>query len=148
VSGSGLAVGLSVLAGLAGAVQVAVMSQLGVRISIAGALAFASLLTAVAAFLILVIARRSVSAYADAFHQPWWVLTGGVMGLLIVFTITYAGPRIGTAPTLGILIAGQLVMGAAIDRWGLFGSERVALHWPRIVGIVLLGVGSALSLRN
>jgi transporter family-2 protein len=148
VSGSGLAVGLSVLAGLAGAVQVAVMSQLGVRISIAGALAFASLLTAVAALLILVIARRSVSAYADALHQPWWVLTGGVMGLLIVFTITYAGPRIGTAPTLGILIAGQLVMGAAIDRWGLFGSERVALHWPRIVGIVLLGVGSALSLRN
>jgi len=31
------------LAGLAGAVQVAVMSQLGARISIAGALAFASL---------------------------------------------------------------------------------------------------------
>ena len=49
---------------------------------------------------------------------------GGLMGLLIVFTITYAGPRIGTAPTLGILIAGQLVMGAAIDRWGLFGSEQ------------------------
>jgi len=148
VSGSGLAVGLSVLAGLAGAVQVAVMSQLGARISVAGALAFASLFTAVASFLILVIARRSVGAYADALHQPWWMLMGGLMGLLIVFTITYAGPRIGTAPTLGILIAGQLVMGAAIDRWGLFGSERVALHWPRLAGIVLLGVGSALSLRN
>jgi transporter family-2 protein len=148
VSGSGLAVGLSVLAGLAGAVQIAVMSQLGLRISIAGALAFASLFTAVAAFLILVIAKRSVSAYVDAFHQPWWVLMGGLMGLLIVFTITYAGPRIGTAPTLGILIAGQLVLGAVIDRWGLLGSERIALHWPRIVGIVLLGVGSVLSLRN
>jgi bacterial/archaeal transporter family-2 protein len=148
VSGSGLAVGLSVVAGIAGAVQVAVMSQLGERISIAGALAFATLFTAVAAFLILVVAKRSMSAYVDAFHQPWWILSGGLMGLLIVFTITYAGPRIGTAPTLGILIAGQLVMGAAIDRWGLFGSERVALHWPRIVGIVLLGVGSALSLRN
>jgi len=148
VSGSGLAVGLSVLAGLAGAVQVAVMSQLGDRISIAGALAFATLFTAAAAFVILVLARRSVAAYVDAFHQPWWILTGGLMGLLIVFTITYAGPRIGTAPTLGILIAGQLVMGAAIDQWGLFGSARVALHWPRIAGIVLLAVGSALSLRN
>ncbi|HVA31545.1 MAG TPA: DMT family transporter [Gaiellaceae bacterium] len=148
MSGSGLAVGLSVLAGLAGAVQVAVMSQLGDRISIAGALAFATLFTAAAAFVILVLARRSVAAYVDAFHQPWWILTGGLMGLLIVFTITYAGPRIGTAPTLGILIAGQLVMGAAIDQWGLFGSARVALHWPRIAGIVLLAVGSALSLRN
>ena len=148
MTGSGFAVGLSVLAGLAGAVQVAVMSQLGNRISIAGALAFATLFTAVAAFLILVVAKRSVSAYVDALHQPWWVLMGGVMGLLIIFTITYAGPRIGVAPTLGILIAGQLVMGAAIDRWGLFGSDKVALHWPRVVGIVLLAIGSGLSLKN
>jgi transporter family-2 protein len=73
---------------------------------------------------------------------------GGLMGLLIVFTITYAGPRIGTAPTLGILIAGQLVMGAAIDKWGLFGSEKISLHWPRIAGIVLLAIGCALSLRK
>jgi len=148
VSGSGIAVGLSVLAGLAGAVQVALMSQLGDRISIAGALASATLFTAVAAFLILVVARRSVSAYADALHQPWWILMGGLMSLLIVFTITYAGPRIGTAPTLGILIAGQLVMGAAIDRWGLFRSERIPLHWPRLLGIALLAVGAALSLRK
>ena len=105
MSGSGIAVGLSVLAGVAGAVQVALMSQLGDRISIAGALAFATLFTAVASFLILVIARRGVSAYVDAFHQPWWILMGGLMGALIVFTITYAGPRIGTAPTLGILLS-------------------------------------------
>ena len=106
------------LAGLAGAVQVALMSQLGDRISITGALAFATLFTALASFVIL------------------------------VFTITFAGPRIGTAPTLGILIAGQLVMGAAIDKWGLFGSEKVALHWPRMAGILLLAIGSALSLRK
>ena len=148
MSGSGIAVGLCVIAGLAAAVQIALMSQLGDRISIVGALAFATLFTAVASFLILVIARRSFSAYVDAFHQPWWLLMGGLMGLLIVFTITYAGPRIGIAPTLGILIAGQLVAAAAIDRWGLLGADRVALHWPRAVGIVLLFVGSALSLRN
>ncbi len=124
------------------------MSQLGSRIGIVGALAFATLFTALAAFLILVVARRSLSAYVDAFHQPWWILTGGLMGLLIVFTITYAGPRIGTAPTVGILIAGQLAMGAAIDRWGLFGSEKIALHWPRLAGIVLLGIGAGLSLKN
>lgn len=122
------------------------MSQLGDRISIAGALAFATLFTAVASFLILVVARRSLAAYVDAFHQPWWILMGGLMGLLIVFTITYAGPRIGTAPTLGILIAGQLVMGAVIDRFGLFGVERIGISLPRGVGIALLGIGAALSL--
>jgi len=49
---------------------------------------------------------------------------------------------------VGILIAGQLAMGAAIDRWGLFGSDRIALHWPRVLGIGLLAVGAALSLRK
>ena len=70
------------------------------------------------------------------------------MGLLIVFTVTYAGPRIGVAATVGILIAGQLVMGVAIDRSALFGSQRIPLHWPRALGIALLAVGAALSLRN
>ena len=46
------------------------------------------------------------------------------------------------------MIAGQLVMGAAIDRWGLLGSDRIALHWPRLVGIVLLAAGAALSLKR
>jgi transporter family-2 protein len=148
MSGNALAVFLSVIAGLAGAVQIAVMSQLGERISVTGALAFASLLTATAAFVILLAAQRSLHAYADALQQPWWMLTGGVWGLLVVFTITYAGSRIGVAATLGILIAGQLVAGAAIDRWGLFRSEQIPLHWPRVVGIVLLGVGAVLSLRR
>jgi bacterial/archaeal transporter family-2 protein len=148
VSGNAAAIALSVVAGLAGSVQIAVMSQLGDRISTVGALAFASLLTAVAAFVLLVLVRGSVGAYADAFRQPWWMLLGGLMGLLIVGTITFAGVRIGVAATVGILIAGQLVMGAAIDRFGLFGSQQIALHWPRVLGIVLLGAGAALSLKK
>jgi len=42
MTGSGLAVFLSVVAGLAGAVQVSMMAQLGDRISIVGAVAFAT----------------------------------------------------------------------------------------------------------
>jgi transporter family-2 protein len=70
------------------------------------------------------------------------------MGALIVFTVTFAGPRIGIAATVGILIAGQLVAGAAIDRWGLLGQDKIALHWPRVLGIVLLAAGAALSLKK
>jgi uncharacterized membrane protein YdcZ (DUF606 family) len=49
---------------------------------------------------------------------------------------------------LAILIAGQLAMGAVIDRFGLFGAERVAFAWPRVLGITLLAVGAALTLRR
>jgi bacterial/archaeal transporter family-2 protein len=148
VSGSLLASVLAVAAGLAGSVQIALMSRLGERIGVLEALAFSTALTAGVALVILVLVRQSVAGFGHAVHQPWWMLLGGVMGLIIVFTVTYAGPRIGVAATVGILIAGQLAMGAAIDRWGLFGSERIALHWPRVLGIALLAVGAALSLKK
>ena len=148
MSGSALATGLAVAAGLAGSIQVALMSRLGERIGVLEALAFSTALTAGLALVILVLARGSVAGFERAVHQPWWMLLGGIMGLIIVFTVTYAGPRIGVAATVGILIAGQLAMGAAIDRWGLFGSERIALHWPRVLGISLLAIGAALSLKK
>lgn len=148
MSGSAIATGLAVAAGLAGSIQVALMSRLGERIGVLEALAFSTVLTAAAAVLILVLAHQSLAGFTHAVNQPWWMLLGGLMGLLIVFTVTYAGPRIGVAATVGILIAGQLVMGAAIDRWGLFGSQRIALHWPRLLGIALLAMGAALSLRK
>jgi len=97
---------------------------------------------------LLLLVKRSLSACVDAFRQPWWMLLGGLMGLLIVFTITYAGTRIGVAATVGILIAGQLLAGAATDRWGLFGTEKIALGGPRLLGIALLAVSAAFSLKK
>ncbi len=148
VSGSALAATLAVAAGLAGSIQVAVMSALGKRIGVVEALGFSAVLTAVLAVVVLLLFRGSLGGFARAVHQPWWMLLGGVMGLVIVFTVTYAGPRIGVAATVGILIAGQLVAGAAIDRWGLLGSPRIPLHWPRLLGLALLAAGAALSLRK
>ena len=148
MSGSAAAATLAVAAGLAGSVQVALMSRLGERIGVLEALAFSATLTAALAVVILLLFRQSLGGFGQALHQPWWMLMGGVMGALIVFTVTFAGPRIGVAATVGILIAGQLAAGAAIDRWGLFGQEKIALHWPRLLGIALLAAGAALSLRK
>lgn len=147
-TGTVFAVALTAAAGLAGSVQVAIMGRLGERIGTVEALAFATLVTAALAFPILLVARRSVDGYVATFRQPAWLWLGGLMGLLVVFSITYAAPRIGTAATIGLIIAGQLAMGALIDRFGLFELERVPLTWPRVLGIVLLALGAALVLRR
>ena len=139
---------LALLAGLAGAIQVAVMSRFGDRIGVPAALAFSTLVTALFALLILLAARRSLAGITDALRQPPWLWIGGIMGLFIVFTITFAGPRIGTSATIGVMIAGQLAMGAAIDQWGLFGLDRIPLTATRALGIVLLGAGAVLTLKK
>jgi bacterial/archaeal transporter family-2 protein len=145
---SGIAVGLAVLAGLAGSVQVAVMGRFGDRIGTLEALAFASIVQVVLAVTILLVVRQGIGGLGSARSAPPWMWAGGAMGLMVVFTITYAQPRIGATATIGILIAGQLVMGAVIDKYGLFGVDQIAITWQRAVGIGLLGVGAALSLSK
>jgi transporter family-2 protein len=145
---SSVAVVLSIIAGMAGSVQVAVMSRFGDRIGILEALAFSALGTALITGVVLVVVRQSLHGYGAGARQPPWLWIGALMGAIVVFTITFAGPRLGTATTIGLLIAGQLTMGAAIDRFGLFGLDRIALHWPRVVGLALLAAGAALSLRR
>ena len=140
------AVALVVLAGLAGSVQVAVMGRFGGRIGIFEALTFSTAIQLVLSAVILVGARTGFGGIGGAFRAPAWMWLGGLMGLTVVLSITFAQPRIGATATIGILIAGQLVMGAVIDRFGLFGVERIDISAARATGIVLLGIGAALSL--
>ena len=143
-----LATLLAVLAGLAGSVQVAVMARLGERVGVFAALAWAAMLTAGLAVALLLVVRQGLGGIAEAARQPVWLWTGAAMGLLIVLTITFAGSKIGVAATVAIMIAGQLAMGAVIDRFGLFGVDRVTLQWPRVLGIALLAAGAALTLKR
>jgi bacterial/archaeal transporter family-2 protein len=145
---TGLAASLAVAAGLAGAVQVAVMGKLGERIGSLEAVLVAVIVTGLLIVPTLVIARQGVGGLGETLAQPWWMLTGGALGGFIVLAITIAGPRIGTTAVVGLLIAGQLVAATAIDRFGWFGFDRVALDWPRILGIALLAAGAALTLRR
>ena len=144
---SGVAV-IVALGGLAGAVQVAVMGRFGERVGSVEALAFSAVVTTVVAAAALLVARRSFEGYAAAFHSPAWLWLGGVTGAFIVLTITIAAPRIGSAATIAIFLAAQLAMGAAIDRYGLFGLDKIPLGWERLVGLALLAAGAALTLRK
>jgi len=141
-----LAIALATIAGLAGSVQVAVMGRFGGRIGVFEALSFSTAVQLAFSLLLLVAARGGIGGLGHVLRTPAWMWIGGLMGLTVVTAITFAQPRIGATATIGILIAGQLVMGAAIDRFGLFGVERIGISAPRAAGIVLLGIGAALSL--
>ena len=143
-----VAASLALAAGLGGAVQIAVQGRLGDRVGSLEAMATASLIGAVIALAVLLLARRSLSGIADAFGAPKWMLLGGAMSALVILAITVAGPRIGIVATTSVLIAAQFTLATVIDRYGWFGVERVAMSWPRVIGLVLLAVGAALTLRR
>jgi transporter family-2 protein len=143
-----VAVALAVAAGLAGAVQAAVMGELGERAGVFPALAFSGVVAFVLGFALLLLAKQSFTGIADVVRQPVWLWTGGALSVLIILAITVASPRIGLAATIGIIIALNLTMAALIDRLGWFGFDRIPIGWPRLLGILLLGAGAVLSLRK
>lgn len=137
---------LCAIGGLAGAIQAAVMGELGERVGVAPALAFAVAVSLVCALGVLLVWERTFSGIRAATEQPWWLWLGGVMSVFIVLGITVATPRIGVAATIGIVIAGNLVMASLIDQYGLLGQEQVAITGLRLVGLALLAAGAALLL--
>lgn len=141
-----LAVALAVLAGLSGSVQVAVMGRFGGRVGVFEALSFSTAVQLGVSLALLLAVRGGLGGLHHVFRTPGWMWVGGLMGFTVVTAITFAQPRIGATATIGILIAGQILMGAAIDRFGLFGVKQIAISPMRGAGIALLGIGAALSL--
>jgi transporter family-2 protein len=143
---TGLAIALAVAAGLGGAVQAAVMGELGGRAGVFPALAFSGVVAVVIGLALLLVARQSFRGLSDVARQPVWLWTGGALSVLIILAITVASPRIGLAATIGIIIAFNLGMAALIDRFGWFGFDQIAITWTHALGLALLGAGAALSL--
>src|SRR3954454_17951710 len=115
------------------------MGRLGGRVGVLEALAFSTAIQLVIAFVVLLAVRGGIGGLDHVFKTPVWMWIGGVMGFTVVTSITFAQPPIGATAVIGILIAGQLMMGAVIDRLRLFGVEQVGISPARWTGIALLG---------
>lgn len=145
---SGGAALLAFVAGLGGALQIAVQGRLADRIGSFEALACASVLGGIVGLLVILATRRSLDGLFQGVSGPKWLLLGGLMSTLIILSVTIAGPRIGVVATTAVIIAAQFGFATVIDRLGLFGVQQIALTWTRVLGVVLLFGGAALTLRR
>lgn len=73
---------------------------------------------------------------------PWYAITAGVLGLIIVGSIGYSTPRLGLVTTLTILVASQFIIGALLDHFGILGADLRPIDLSRLggIGVMLLGV--------
>jgi transporter family-2 protein len=145
---TGLAASFAFVAGLGGAVQIAVQGRLGDRIGSVEALTTAVVVAAATALIMLLVARRSLGGLHAGFTGPRWMLLGGIMSVVVVLAITVAGPQIGVVATTAFLIVGQFTLATVIDRFGWFGIQPVPLAWTRVLGLALLAAGAALTLKR
>jgi transporter family-2 protein len=121
---------------------------LGERVGVFPALAFSAIVAFVLSLASLLVAKQTFRGLGEVVRQPAWLWIGGALSVLIVLAITVAPPHIGVTATIGIIIALNLGVATAIDRFGLFGYDRIPIGWARVLSVVLLAAGAALSLHK
>ena len=78
---------------------------------------------------------------------PWYALSTGLLGLLIVGTIGFVVPRLGLAPGFTVIVAAQFIVAALIDHFGLLGAAVRPIDLSRALGLGVLLVGVWLIMR-
>lgn len=96
-------------------------------------------------FLLSLTFRSSRQALLSTIEPgPWWMWLGGVFGAIFVVGMATLAPIIGTGATVIGQLAGTIICGQVIERFGFFGSPKTPLHANRVVGLVLVFIGAVL----
>lgn len=93
----------------------------------------------------MVVTRTPLSIDAAAFHQPWWIWLGGVMGVFGMTSFILLFPVLGSVQTSLLAIGGQIIMGVLVDQFGWFSSPVHRLNFARGGGIIILCLGMLLA---
>lgn len=97
------------------------------------------------AFLVCILAwfftgRDSIGALWQV--QNKYTLLGGVIGAFITITVIQSMGSLGPAKAAMLIVIAQLVVAYIIELLGLFGVEKAAFEWRKILGmaIAILGI--------
>jgi transporter family-2 protein len=92
--------------------------------------------------IVLVLATRTpVPSSGKLSGSPWWVWTGGFLGVVVVLVSLGLVNRLGAAFLFALMVVGQMLASLAIDHFGLFGVSEHAISPLRVLGVLLLLAG-------
>jgi len=81
---------------------------------------------------------------ANIADMPWWIYTGGAIGVVFVAAGSWLITRIGAVNSTLLVIAGQMVFGIIFD---LLRGAPVTI-WAAALGVTLILAGMALTQRR
>lgn len=80
-------------------------------------------------------------------HAPSYVWLPGLLGAFYVVGSISLLPRLGVALTFSLIIAGQMLVTAVVDHYGLLGVPVKMINLPRVIGILLI-IGGVILIRK
>ncbi|WP_024615868.1 DMT family transporter [Clostridium sp. Ade.TY] len=68
-------------------------------------------------------------------------LLGGVLGVIIIFTVMASIGSLGTTYAIGVILISQITAAAIIDYFGLFGTEKLNFTLKDFLGVAIMIIG-------
>lgn len=75
-------------------------------------------------------------------NRLYWL--GGALGLVITITVMLGIGKLGPLVAVSVILIAQLLVAAAIDAFGWFGTERMPFGWTKWLGVALMTAGVVL----
>jgi bacterial/archaeal transporter family-2 protein len=144
----GAAVLLTAFTGGLVAMQAPVNSGLGKSIGTWQAAFVSFAIGTVALSIIASLSSDGLGQVTEVRHVSLVYLTGGLLGAAYVTSILVAVRALGAGGVVAASIAGQLAVSVVVDHFGLIGVARQPVTVTRVVGVILLALGTYLVVRD
>ena len=73
--------------------------------------------------------------------RPWYMLSGGVIGALITWTVIRSVESLGPARSTLLIVVAQIAVAYGIEVFGLFGVEKSGWEWKKAIGALTAVIG-------
>ncbi len=73
--------------------------------------------------------------------RPWYMLTGGLIGAFITYTVIKSMDGLGPAKATLLIVVTQIIVAYGIELFGLFGVEKSPFEWKKLIGAAIAIAG-------
>lgn len=132
---------ISVISGILMSVQGVFNSEVTKQTSIWIAAAFVQITAFAVCIAAWLFTGRESSFGAVLSTRPFYMLSGGIIGAFITYTVIVGINSLGPAQAVLFIITAQIVAAYLIELFGMFGVEKNSFHWSKLAGVVLMIAG-------
>ena len=134
-----LGIVFSIIAGLTMTLQGVFNTRLSDKIGTLESNTFVQGTGFLVSLIILIFSSRSGFKHIKEANKLY--LLGGVLGVIIIFTVMKGIKSLGPTCSIAIILISQLSSAALIDYMGLFDSEVIKFGLTKFIGLVIMIVG-------
>ena len=79
--------------------------------------------------------------------EPRYMLTGGVIGAFITYTVIKSFDALGPAKSALLIVVAQILVAYLIEVFGWFGVEKAGFEWRKAIGAAVAIAGIVIAIR-